>query len=337
MALIGPSKQSVFPNNGNILKKKARGTILSVLSKRQTQEKQFLGERSEGQQNSSIGSLEPALQQAKWPSEATMVNPPTTKPKPQRPVPVRSQSYHFAPPSQPWNSSHSNNRVSQQDIIASSRHVETHNIARTGLDVLDGNSNVGKLSSRWPPQPRYPESDRGSLGWRRASAPKHLSCPPDMKTAVQNSDAMVVSMSPSYTSVKDITQETPMSPKFESDSVKVSIPFQVQSQNQQPIQPSQASDAWSSSVSICVPFQVNENGDSVSLLSHEPSLQADSSHKGKSPIVTGEDEKDGAVTKPRAQSSPQPGRRKPPKGTSNVIFILLTDTATPHMRLNIYA
>lgn len=301
----GPSKQSVFPNNGNILKKKARSTILSVLSKRQTQEKQFLGERSEGQQNNSISSLEPALQQAKWPSEAMMVNPPSTKPKPQRSVPVRSQSYQFAPPSQAW--------TSQQDIIASSRHVETQDIARTGLDVLDGNSNVGKLSSRWPPQPRYPVSDRGSLGWRRTSAPKHLSCPSDMETALQNSDAMVVSMSPSYTSVKDITQETPMSPKFESDSVKVSIPFQVQSQNQKPIQPSQTSDAWSSSVSICVPFQVNENGDSVSLLSHEPSLPADSGHKGKSPIVTGEDEKDGADTKPRAESSPQPGRRKPPK------------------------
>ena len=318
-ASTASSKQSVFPSNGNILKKKARNTILSVLSKRQSQEKLFLGERSD--QNSSVSSSEPSMQQTKWPSEAMIVDLNSTKSNPQWPssASLRSQSQRFSPPSQAWISSDSNSRVSQvktneQDNI-SSRVVETTNVAPAGLDALDGNTKIGKISSRWPPQPRYPESSDEPLGWHRASAPKHLSCPPEIESAVQGSEVMVVSMSPSYTSVKDITQDTPKSPKFESDSVKVSIPFQVQGQPQLSVKEDQRSDAWSSSVSICVPFQVNENGDGVSVLSSEPSVSLASSLAVKLPLLgPGGDERDGAVTKPRAHSSPQSSRRKPPKG-----------------------
>ena len=318
-AFTASSKQSGFPSNGNILKKKACNTILSVLSKRQSQEKLFLGERSDGHQNSSVSSSEPSLQQTKWPSEAMIVDLNSTKANPQWPgsVSVKSQSHPFATPSQAWISSDSNSRVSQvkkneQDNI-SSRVVETTNVAPAGLDALDGNTKIGKLSSRWPPQSQYLDSDGESLGWRRASAPKHVSCPQEMESAVQGSEVMVVSMSPSYTSVKDITRDSPKSPKFESDSVKVSIPFQVQGQTQQSVKgDQQRSDAWSSSVSICVPFQVNENGDGVSVLSSEPSVPLASSLAFLGP---GGDERDGPVTKSPAHSSPQSGRRKSPKGT----------------------
>lgn len=176
-AFTASSKQSVFPSNGNILKKKARNTILSVLSKRQSQEKLFLGERSD--QNSSVSSSEPSMQQTKWPSEAMIVDVNSTKPNPQWPssASVRSQSQRFSPPSQAWICSDSNSSVSQvktneQDNL-SSRVVETTNVAPAGLDALDGNTKIGKISSRWPPQPRYPDSSGESLGWHRASAPKH--------------------------------------------------------------------------------------------------------------------------------------------------------------------
>ena len=319
--LAAPSKQSVFPNNGNILKKKARSTILSVLSKRQTQEKLFLGERPDVRnQNSSFGSSEPTLDQTKWPSEATKVDLASTKPNPQRlsSVGVNGPSYQDTPSNQGWASPDSINN--EQDYF-SARAVERAEVTQAGLDVLDGNAKVGKLSSRWPPQPRNPDSEGESLGWRRASAPKLLSCPPEMERAGQGPEAKVVSMSPSYTSVKDIIRDTPSSPKSEVDSVKVSIPFQVQSQSpQQAAKPEQRSDAWSSSVSICVPFQVNENGDGVSVLPSGPSLPVDSSRTVKSLLGpnerTPEDERDGRpATKPRAQSSPQTGRRKPPQGS----------------------
>lgn len=315
--IAAPSKQSVFPNNGNILKKKARSTILSVLSKRQTQEKLFLGERSDGRQNSSVGASESTLHQ---PSEAMIGDLTSTRPNPHRPsyAVVKSQTYQLAPSNEGSDSIDSwvsQVQANEQGKL-SSRVVDASNVAQArGLDVLDGDAKVGKISSRWPPQARHPDSDGDSLGWRRASAPKHLPCPSEMESAVRGSDAMVLSMSPSYTSVKDITQDTPLSPKSESDSVMVSIPFQVQGQKQPAEKPDQRCDAWSSSVSICVPFQVNENGDGVSVLPSGPSLEVDSNQAALDGRAS-EDERDGkAVPKPRAHSSLQPGRRTTPKGT----------------------
>lgn len=294
------------------------------MSKRQTQEKFFLEEKADDYQNSSVNSSELTSQKTKWPSEAMVVDLATTKPAAQRPTSfaVKSQSYHqFAPPNQSWASLGSDDRPSEVSEVKaseqgnfSSRNAETTYVGQTGLDAVDGSRNVAKISSRWPPQQKYE-----SLGWRRGSAPKHLSCPPEIETAVKVSDTKVVSMSPSYTSVKDITPDSPRSPKFETDSVRVSIPFQVQGHQSQPAKLNHGTYAWSSSVSICVPFQVNENNEGVSVLPPSgPSLPVESSPAAANSLVVPDgrlDERDGVVvTKPRAHSSPQPGRRKQPKG-----------------------
>lgn len=284
-ALAGPSKQSVFPSSGNILKKKARTTILSVLTKRQAQEKLFLGEKTDGreQQNSTVSSLDPSLQVPKWSSEAMIVDLATDleKSKSQRPgsVEANSLSYHIGHSNQNWPSSNSNDKVSevksneQNDQLLSSvvdgrQTLENSVVEQAGLDIYEENTKENELSSRMPlAQPLYPDMGQStqSLGERRDFAPRHLSCSAQATEVSDVSHAMVVSMSPSYTCVKDITPSSPLSPKIVSDSVKVSIPFQVHGQ-QQSSRPEQQSHAWSSSVSICVPFQVNENGAGVSAL-----------------------------------------------------------------------
>lgn len=203
----------------------------------------------------------------------------STKSKSQRPgshVEAKSLSYHFETPNQNWPSSNSNDQVlkvksNEQNGELSSRVVDGGQVLaveQAGLDIFDENTKGSKLSSRLPPQPLYPDRDRSdqstqSLGKRRDFAPRHLPCPAQATDDV--SHAMVVSMSPSYTSVKDITPSSPLSPKSVSDSVKVSIPFQVHGQ-QQSSRPEQQSHVWSSSVSVCVPFQVNEDGACVSVL-----------------------------------------------------------------------
>lgn len=302
------------------------------MSKRQTQEKFFLEEKADDYQNSSVNSSELTSQKAKWPSEAMVVDLATTKPAAQRPTSfaVKSQSYHqLAPPNQSWASLGTDDRSSEVSEVKASepgnfspRNAETTFVGQTGLDAVDGSRNVAKISSRWPPQQKYE-----SLGWRRGSAPKHLSCPPEIETAVKVSDTKVVSMSPSYTSVKDITPDSPRSPKFETDSVRVSIPFQVQGHQSQPAKLNQGTYAWSSSVSICVPFQVNENNEGVSLLPPSgPSLPVESSSAAANSLVVPDgrvDERDGAVvTKPRAHSSPQSGRRKQPKGRCTITAVI---------------
>lgn len=309
-------KPSVFPNNGNILKKKARSTILSVLSRRQSQEKLFLDEKPAGNQHSSLSSSEPGSQETKLASQAVIVDLNASKPNPQRPssVAVRRQSLQLAPSKEVRTSSDSTNKVSQVDsaigqekCISSRTVVDSSNVTQTGLDSLDNNGNIGKLGSRWPP-PRNPDIKGESLGLRRVSAPKHLFFPPEVEVTKPESDVMVVSMSPSYISVKDITQDTPSSPRFESDSVKVSIPFQVQGQSQQPEKADHGTDPWSSSVSVCVPFQVDENGASVTLLSSAaPALAAVGSSSAVNSLRSaGKDKIDGAVTKATTHSSPQP-------------------------------
>lgn len=273
-SLVAASKQSVFPSGGNILKKKARNTLLSVLTKRQAQEKFFLGDKTDGreQQNSTVSSVEQSLHQPKWSSEAMIVDlgadTASTKSKPQRPEPVEAKSlsyYPFETSNQKWASLTSNGKVSRAKSDEQIDEKSTHVVENAVLQQdLEQNTNESKLSSGLPPGALY--LDRGqkdpslqSLGNRRNFAPRHLPCPEDGDV----SQAMVVSMSPSYTSVKDITPSSPLSPKSVSDSVKVSIPFQVHGQQQSSRQEQEPSHVWSSTVSVCVPFQVNEHGASV--------------------------------------------------------------------------
>lgn len=274
--LTAPSKQSVFPNNGNILKKKARTTILSVLTKRQTQEKFFLGEeKTDGrceEQNSNVSTMKPSLQQPKWSTEAMIVDLGSTgsvsSQTPSYSETTRSSrsSSHFVTSDQNFPTSQSTDKVSGVKSImqgkASSSVVEGRraNVEQTGLDTLDGSPRVSRIRSRWPPW--YTDENRmgkstQSLGERRDSAPKHsVSFPADI------TEAMVVSMSPSYTIMKDVTPNgSPTSPKSVIDSVMVPIPFQVQDQ-QQSSSTEQQSD-------VCVPFQVIENKERVCIL---PSL-----------------------------------------------------------------
>jgi len=283
-ALAAPSKQSAFPSNGNILKKKARTTILSVLNKRQTQEKFFLGEKNDGreQQNSAISSLEPSVLDAKRYSEGMIEDLPPTKSKSQRPTSVvaKSPSYHFETPNQNCPTSYSNDKCSEvksnEQNKLLSHHVEDWQVLgnadmeQAGLDDVEEDSKVSKSSSKMSSQPL--DRSRAELTTqtlskpRRDFAPRHLPCAEQSAKISDGSHAMVVSMSPSYTCTKDITPSSPLSPKLVSDSVMVSIPFQVH--GQQPFsRPQQQSTAWSSSVSVCVPFQVNENGAGVSVLS----------------------------------------------------------------------
>lgn len=296
-----------------------------MLSRRQSQEKLFLQEKPDENQHNSLSSTEPVLQETKSASEALLVDLDSSKPYRQRPssFALGSQSVQLASAKHGLASSDSTSKVHQvnhasglESSVSSLKIGASNNVTHTGRDVLDKNTNMGKLSSRWPP-PRNTDNEGESLGRRRASAPKHLSCPPDMDLTKQDPEVMVVSMSPSYISVKDITQDNPSSPRVQSDLVKVSIPFQVQGQqNQQSEKPAQGSDLWSSSVSVCVPFQVNENGDSVTLLSSAGSALAavGSTLAAKSLCAVGEDKVDGALKKEPPHSSPHPGRRKPHKG-----------------------
>ena len=273
-SLVAPSKQSVFPSGGNILKKKARSTLLSVLTKRQAQEKFFLGDKTDGreQQNSTVSSVEQSLHQPKWSSEAMIVDLgadlESTKSKPQRPGAVEAKSlscYPFETSNPNRASLTSNDKVSRAKSNEQIDEKSTHFVENAVVEQdLEQNTNESKLSSRLPHEPLYLDRDQTdpsfqSLGNRRNFAPRHLPC----QDFGDVSQAMVVSMSPSYTSVKDITPSSPLSPKSVSDSVKVSIPFQVHGQQQSSKPEQQPSHVWSSTVSVCVPFQVNEHGASV--------------------------------------------------------------------------
>lgn len=204
----------------------------------------------------------------------------STKSESQRPssVEVKSQSYHLETPNQNCPSSNPSDKGSEvksneQDKL-SPHYVEDRqvlgkvDIEQAGIDIVKQDTKESKSSSKLPSQPLYrgrTEQSTQSLSKRRDFAPRHLPCPEQTAKISDGSHAMVVSMSPSYTCMKDITPSSPLSPKLVSDSVKVSIPFQVQGQ-QQSSRPEQQSHAWSSSVSVCVPFQVNENGAGVSVL-----------------------------------------------------------------------
>lgn len=279
LALAASSKQSAFPSNGNILKKKARTTILSVLNKRQTEEKFFLGEKNDGreQQNSSVSSSGPSVQQSKRFSKGMTVGLSSTKSKSQRPssVIVKSPSYHFETPNQNCSSSNSSDKGSEVRLNEHDK-LLPHNVEdwqvlhveQAGLDIVEQETKRSKTSSKLSCQPL----DRGlmeqspqSFSKRRDFAPRHLPCPEQSAKINDGSHAMVVSMCPSYTCTKDITPSSPLSPKLVSDSVMVSIPFQVHGE-QPSSRPEQQSDAWLSSVSVCVPFQVHENGAGVPVL-----------------------------------------------------------------------
>ena len=253
-----------------------------MLTKRQTQEKFFLGEKNDGrpQQNSAVSSSGPSVQHPKQHSEGMIVDLSSTKPKSQRPssVVVKSPSYHFETPNQNCPPSHSSDKCSEvksneQDKLLP-HYVEdwqvpgNADLEEAGLDNVKedttGSRSSSKLSSQSLDRGRTEQSTQ-SLSKRRDFAPRHLPCPEQSAKISDGSQAMVVSMSPSYTCTKDITPSSPLSPKLVSDSVMVSIPFQVHGQ-QPSSRPEQRSDAWSSSVSVCVPFQVDENGAGVSLL-----------------------------------------------------------------------
>lgn len=266
-----PSKPSVFPHNGNIIKKKARSTILSVLTKRQTQEKFLLGDKTDGQrdeQNGNVITSKPFSPEPKWvASEAMIVDlEPTGS--------GNSQTLRYSDTTQPTYqpAALDQNKLTpskvpvtrsislQSKFLSSNTEGEKANHQRAERDELNGGTKVSKICARWPPQKadeNWMGKNTHSLCQRRHSAPKHLSWP------ATDIEPMVVSMSPSYASVKDISPtSSPTSTKSVNDSVKVSIPFQVQGQQQSP-RVEQQSDAWASSVSVCVPFQVNENGESV--------------------------------------------------------------------------
>ncbi len=208
----------------------------------------------------------------------------STKSKSQRPgsqVEDKSLSYHFETSNQNWTSPNSNDQVSivksneQNDELSSrvvdgGQELENSLVEQAGMDIFKEHTKGIEHSSRLPPPTLYPDRDRTdqstqSLGKRRDFAPRHLPCPAHATEVSDVSHAMVVSMSPSYTCVKDITPSSPLSPKSVSDSVKVSIPFQVHGQQQSP-RPEHQSHVWSSSVSVCVPFQVTEDGACVSVL-----------------------------------------------------------------------
>lgn len=274
--LAAPSKQSAFPSNGNILKKKARTTILSVLNKRQTQEKFFLGEKNDGreQQNRFVSSSGPSVQHLY--SEGMVVDLSSTKSKSQRSssVVVNGQNYPFETSNQNCAPSHSSDKCSDVKSNEQDHYVEdwqvlgNADVEQAGFDNVEEDTKGSKSSSKLsfqPPDRGRTEQSTQSISKRRDFAPRHLPCPEQGAKIRDGSHAMVVSMSPSYTCTKDITPSSPLSPKLVSDSVMVSIPFQVHGQ-QPSSRPEQQSDAWSSSVSVCVPFQVDENGAGVSVL-----------------------------------------------------------------------
>ena len=204
-----------------------------------------------------------------------MVDLTSTKSKSHRPsaVVVKSPGYHFETPNQNCPSSNSCDKGSEVKLNEHDKLLPHYaedcqvlDMDQAGLDIVEQDTKGSKTSSKLPYQPL----DRGgierqstqSLTKRRDFAPRHLPCPEQSAKINDRSHAMVVSMSPSYTCTKDITPSSPLSPKSVSDSVMVSIPFQVHGQ-QPSSRPEQQSDAWSSSVSVCVPFQVDENSAGV--------------------------------------------------------------------------
>lgn len=242
-----------------------------MLTKRQTQEKFLLGDKTDGQrdeQNGNAITSKPFSPEPKWvASEAMIVDlEPTGS--------GNSQTLRYSDTTQPTYqpAALDQNKLTptkvpvtrsislQSKFLSSNTEGEKANHQRAERDELNGGTKVSKICARWPPQKadeNWMGKNTHSLCQRRHSAPKHLSWP------ATDIEPMVVSMSPSYASVKDISPtSSPTSTKSVNDSVKVSIPFQVQGQQQSP-RVEQQSDAWASSVSVCVPFQVNENGESV--------------------------------------------------------------------------
>lgn len=242
-----------------------------MLTKRQTQEKFLLGDKTDGQrdeQNGNAITSKPFSPEPKWvASEAMIVDlEPTGS--------GNSQTLRYSDTTQPTYqpAALDQNKLTptkvpvtrsislQSKFLSSNTEGEKANHQRAERDELNGGTKVSKICARWPPQKadeNWMGKNTHSLCQRRHSAPKHLSWP------ATDIEPMVVSMSPSYASVKDISPtSSPTSAKSVNDSVKVSIPFQVQGQQQSP-RVEQQSDAWASSVSVCVPFQVNENGESV--------------------------------------------------------------------------
>ena len=242
-----------------------------MLTKRQTQEKFLLGDKTDGQrdeQNGNVITSKPFSPEPKWvASEAMIVDlEPTGS--------GNSQTLRYSDTTQPTYqpAALDQNKLTpskvpvtrsislQSKFLSSNTEGEKANHQRAERDELNGGTKVSKICARWPPQKadeNWMGKNTHSLCQRRHSAPKHLSWP------ATDIEPMVVSMPPSYASVKDISPtSSPTSAKSVNDSVKVSIPFQVQGQQQSP-RVEQQSDAWASSVSVCVPFQVNENGESV--------------------------------------------------------------------------
>ena len=240
------------------------------MNKRQTQEKFFLGEKNDGreQQNSAVSSSEPSVQHPKRYSEG-MIEDLSSKSQMPTSVVVKIPSYHDS------NDKCSEVKSNEQDKLLP-HYVEDWQVRgnahmeQAGLDNVEENIEGSKSSSILSSQPldrsRAEQSTQSLSKPRRDFAPRHLPCAEQSAKISDGSHAMVVSMSPSYTCTKDITPSSPLSPKLVSDSVMVSIPFQIHGQ-QSSSRPEQQSNVWSSSVSVCVPFQVDENGAGVSVLS----------------------------------------------------------------------
>ena len=216
-----------------------------------------------------MSASEPSLLKTSWAPEPMVVD---VTSKPQRPtsVVVKSKSYQFIPFNQCRPSSDYYDRLVPMKTLdvneAPSRAAgdnipvrEAHSV-ESGVDVTDG-----EAATRWRPQ----RSDPPSLGTRGSDAPRHLPSPPE-EPSTQSSETstgivpIVVSMPPSYTSKKDATEETPLNPESVSEPLVISIPFQVRGQTQ-PAKSESRSGVWASSVSISIPFQVNENGEGVSV------------------------------------------------------------------------
>ena len=154
----------------------------------------------------------------------------------------------------PASDSYDKNKVSINAIaLQKSEIIHEGPVQVSGAPIFDRHSegqvsvnNAGEAGT-W--DPRLKHSDTTSLGTRRVEDPRHLPDTVAPSTQEVSNDAVVL-VSPSSISRKRSTSG--------SDSVMVSIPFQVQGQPTTTRAEPKCSDPWSSSVSVCVPFQVTD-------------------------------------------------------------------------------
>ena len=154
----------------------------------------------------------------------------------------------------PASDSYDKNKVSINAIaLQKSEIIHEGPVQVSGAPIFDRHSegqvsvnNAGEAGT-W--DPRLKHSDTTSLGTRRVEDPRHLPDTVASSTQEVSNDAVVL-VSPSSISRKRSTSG--------SDSVMVSIPFQVQGQPTTTRAEPKCSDPWSSSVSVCVPFQVTD-------------------------------------------------------------------------------